>query len=245
MKQFHTIVGIALCAAAFSSTGLQAVAVTPMITSLEPTGAHSSYRMSVKNTEAVPVTVEFETWSMELDDNGMRTLTEDKDDLLVFPPQSIIPPGREQIVQIRYIGKLADAKGRMYVVRVAQLPIELGTAPGATTGAKMKIAFNVSTNIYVAPPKTAGRLEVRSVTRQANGDVLASVENVGDGFALLRNATYAVTNAQGQKILVEPSKIEVGDVSALGAGRRRNLRIAAEDVKTEGASELTLEVQLL
>lgn len=208
----------------------EAIDVTPMVTRLTPQQAAIGYRLSVKNTSSQPITVELTPFRMALDDNGRRTLTEENEDLLLFPPQSIIPPNREQVVQIRYVGPQQFSEPRMYLIRTAQLPVRLAADESTPVGAEVQVAFNVNTHLFVSPSGTAPRLELSDTRREANGDVTITVRNSGTGIAHLRTARYAVTGAGGQRVDIDATKVELGEVSALQAGGVRHIRIPADQV---------------
>lgn len=205
-----------------------AIDVTPMVMSITPSGTNSGYRLSVKNTEDQPVTVELQAFEMKVDENGVRTLSEEVDDLAIFPPQSVIPSNREQVVQVRYVGA-PDASPRMFLVRVGQLPITFSSDPvaAAAAGAAVQIAFNVNTHVLMAPAAARPDVRVVSTVAAANGDILIVAENHGAGFAPLREARYTLKAADGRTVSIRPEDVVLGQVSTLPGGARRNIRIPA------------------
>lgn len=219
-----------------------AIDVTPMVMHITPSGAHSGYRLSIKNTDDQPVTVEIQAFVMEVDEDGRRSLSEEVDDLAIFPPQSVIPPNREQVVQVRYIGA-SDAGPRMYLVRVGQLPITFASEGGAETGAAVQVAFNVNTHVLMAPAGSRPALRVVSTRTADNGDVLVTAENQGVGFASLRQARYVLTAADGRVVEVAPEDVVLGQVSTLPGGARRNIRIPAALAPGIGAN-VTASIEL-
>lgn len=219
-----------------------AIDVNPMVKHITPTGTNSGYRLSVRNTDDQPITVEIQAFIMEVDENGRRSLSEEVDDLAIFPPQSVIPPNREQVVQVRYVGA-PDVGPRMYLVRVAQLPITFASEEGSQSGAAIQVAFNVNTHVLLAPAGARPALHVLSTRTAENGDVLISAENRGDGFASLREARYVVTAAGGREVEVRAEDVDVGQVSTLPGGARRNIRIPAALVPGVG-TDVTASIEL-
>lgn len=220
----------------------QAIDVTPMVAKITPSGSGSSYRLSVKNTEDTPVTVELQVFRMDVDENGARTLTEELDDLAIFPPQSIIPPNREQVVQVRYVGD-PHAPARMYLVRVGQLPINFSSDGAQAAGAAVQVVFNINTHVLMAPAGAEPDLQITSTQRQENGDLLIVAENRGAGFAQLRLAKYVLTGAGGQTQEIPPANVQLGQVSTLPAGAKRNIRIPAALISSLG-SDISASVVL-
>jgi fimbrial chaperone protein len=225
-------------------TGLpsaHAIDVSPMVMRITPSGSNSSYRLSVRNTDDQPVTVELQVFRMEVDVNGNRTLTEELNDLAIFPPQSIIPPNREQVVQVRFVGQ-PDAIG-MYLVRVGQLPITFSSDGASPRGAAVQVAFNVNTHVLVAPVDAKSDLNIASTRLEANGDLLIVAENRGAGFASLRQAKYTVTSADGRTKAIPPEAVRLGQVSILPGGATRNIHIPAA-LLTDLGADLSASVDL-
>ena len=226
--RIRTLTAMAVAASLLTlSAPAQAIDVTPMVTRITAEAAQAGYRLSVKNTSAMPITVELTPFKMSVDENGKRTLVEEQDDLILFPPQSIIPPNREQVVQVRYVGEAQLNEGRMYLIRAAQLPVPLASDTSQPVGATVNIAFNVNTHLFISPDDAKATLTVVSSERAANGDVLMTVRNTGNGIAHLRTARYGVAGAGGARVDIDASQVEVGEVSALAGGAVRHIRIPA------------------
>lgn len=223
----------------------RAMQVSPMVAEIAPSGPQSSYRMSIRNDSATTITVEILAFKMDVDDKGGQTLTEDPGDLIAYPPQSIIPAGREQLVNVRYVGDAQIAEPKMYVVRAAQLPVKLGDAQAGvpSEAAEVKVAFNINTHVFVSPPDAEPEIRVSSVQRAENGDALISVFNEGRGVARLRRAQYVLTDASGHEVQVPAANVQLGQVSALPAQRTREIRVPAAEIAAL-TGEITAVVRL-
>lgn len=222
----------------------QAMDVSPMVAKITPTGAGSSYRMTVRNTSSTPATVEIEVYRMQVDDTGARSLVPEENDIAAFPVQSVIPPNREQVVQVRYLGDPVE-EGRMYLVRAAQLPINMQTtnADGGA-GADVQVAFSINTYVFVAPARARASVEVSAVSRAPNGDILISARNPGTGFAHLREARFTLTTTDGRAHEVAAADVDVGDVSVIPGGGARQIRVPAALASTI-AGDVTASIVLL
>jgi P pilus assembly chaperone PapD len=221
-----------------------AMDVSPMVSKITPSGASSSYRMTVRNTSAVPATVEIEVFRMQVDATGARSLVEEDNDIVTFPVQSVIPANREQVIQVRYMGEAVD-EGRMYLVRAAQLPINMQTTGSdGGAGADVQVAFTINTYVFVAPAKARAAVEVTAISRSANGDVVMTARNSGTGFAHLREAKFILTTKDGHTHEIPPADVDVGQVSVIAGGGTRQIRIPASLLKAvEG--EVTASIVLL
>jgi P pilus assembly chaperone PapD len=221
------IAAVASMLAIGSPNAVRAMDVSPMVAKITPSGSGSSYRLTVRNDSSSAATVEIEVYRMTVDEAGGRSLTAEDNDIVVFPVQSVIPPNREQVVQVRYLGE-ADGEGRMYLVRAAQLPINMQTVTDdGAAGADIKVAFTINTYVFVAPTNARAAVEVTSVSRSANGDVLLSARNTGTGFAHLREARFTLRTADGRSHEVPAAAVDVGEVSVIAGGATRQIRIPA------------------
>lgn len=243
--RFHHLTAMlaAVALVAGSATPGYAMDVSPMVAKITPSGNGSSYRLTVRNDSAIPATVEIEVYRMQVDDAGTRSLVPEDNDIAVFPVQSVIPPNREQVVQVRYLGEAVTPA--MYLVRVAQLPINMQTTTAdGEAGADVKVAFTINTYVFVAPASARAAIEVTSVTRAANGDVLLTARNSGNGFAHLREARFTLKTADGRDHEVPASDVDVGEVSVMAGGTSRQIRIPA--ALASGASgDVTASIALL
>ncbi|WP_295166481.1 hypothetical protein [uncultured Brevundimonas sp.] len=222
----------------------KAMDVSPMISKVTPSGSGASYRMTVRNDSATPATVEIETYRMQVDANGARSLVEDDKDITVFPVQSVIPANREQVIQVRYTGD-ATEEGRMYLVRAAQLPINMQTTPSdGGVGADIQVAFTINTYVFVAPPRARAEVQVTAVSRQPNGDVILTAHNSGTGFAYIRESRIILKTADGKMHEVPAAEVDVGEVSVIAGGATRQVKIPAALVAS-ASGDLTASIVLL
>ncbi|WP_425982660.1 fimbria/pilus periplasmic chaperone [Brevundimonas sp. TWP1-2-1b1] len=227
-----------------TTTPAKAMDVSPMVSKITPSGGGSSYRMTVRNDSATPATVEIETYRMQVDETGARSLVEEDKDILVFPVQSVIPPNREQVIQVRYTGDAAE-EGRMYLVRAAQLPINMQTTPTeGGAGADVQVAFTINTYVFVAPPRARAEIEVTTVSRAANGDVVLTARNSGTGFAYIRESRIILKTADGQSHEVPAADVDVGQVSVIAGGATRQVKIPAA-LAASASGDLTASIVLL
>ena len=238
-------VGLAVAASGVWASSAKAMQVSPMVAEITPSGPKSTYRMAIRNDSATPITVEIVSFSLAVDDQGAQTLGEDTGDIIAYPPQSIIPPGREQLVNVRYVGAADITSPKMYVVRAAQLPVRLGDAQtdAPSDAAEVKVGFNINTHVFVSPPGTEPEVRVSSVRRAENGDALISVFNAGTGIARLRRARYQLSDTAGHQVEPPASDVQLGQVSALPAGQTRELRIPAAAI-TALAGEINAVIRL-
>lgn len=221
----------------------QGYQVQPMIATMTPSGSGAATRISVRNTGSVPITLEFEPFRVAVDELGTPTRSPEEADLLVFPPQTVVQPGAEQAVQVRYVGEAALREARVYGVRISQVPINFGTGVSNTgASADVRMSFNFLTHLIVSPESARSQVAVVNVDRSAGGEVTMTVRNEGDGVAVLNNIKWRVSDSAGQSVELATEKLDVGNFSALMPRQERRIRIPpAETTKLAGPVQVALQ----
>lgn len=201
----------------------QGYQVQPMLATIRPSGTDASVRLTLKNTGAVPITLELEPFRATVDDAGIPTRTPEDKDLLVFPPQTIVPPGREQAVQVRYVGDAALTDARMYGVRVNQLPVDFQKGTMGSDGAQtdVKVSFTFLSHLLVSPPGATAAVEVSSIERTPDGGARLTMRNSGSAIAVVNNATWKVTDMGGKTVELTSEQVHTGDFSAFMPKQQR------------------------
>lgn len=234
MRIANSFIAAACCSAAFVPPAYgQGYQIQPMLATIRPAGPDSRLTLSIKNTGEVPIMLEMIPFRASVDEAGKPTRAPEDKDLLVYPAQTAIPPGREQTVQIRYIGDATLAEARMYGVRVAQLPVDFrtGTASGqASTQADVKVSFNFLSHIIVSPETAKSDVAVEVIERKPDGSLALRLRNPGSGIAVLNSAQWTFADASGNSVKLDTDHIQLGDFSALLPRQDRLASVAAKDV---------------
>ena len=249
MKIFIAAAAMALALVAGpNSASAQGYQVQPMLATIEPSGANSRLTMSIKNSGAVPITLEMTPFRATVNEAGTPTRVDDEKDMLVYPAQTSIDPGKEQTVQVRYIGDAALTEARMYGVRVSQLPVSApGVAPGTSgSGAStdVKMSFNFLSHIIVSPPAAQPAITVEDTGRAPNGDLMLRIKNSGSGIAVLKASDFTLTDANGKKVMLESDHLKIGEFSAFMPGQSRRATVDATNLAgLAGTIKPTIAVQ--
>ncbi|UYY57088.1 fimbria/pilus periplasmic chaperone [Sphingomonas sp. S2-65] len=244
---FRTIMMGAIVAVTSFLGGLQPCAaqgyqVQPMIATMTPSGSGAATRISVRNTGSVPVTLEFEPFRVSVDLQGTPTRSAEENDLLVFPPQTVVQPGAEQAVQVRYVGDASLTEARMYGVRISQVPINFGGGvSNSGASADVRMSFNFLTHLIISPESAKSAVEVAEVGRSNTGEVTLTLLNSGNGVAVLNNVKWRITDAAGQAVELATEKVDVGNFSALMPKQQRRVRIPpSETAQLAGPVQVAL-----
>jgi len=235
MRISRTLIAGGLLIAAWPATAVaQGYQVQPMLTTIAPSGPKARVSMIIKNSGAVPISLEMTPFRATVNEAGAATRVDEEKVVLVYPAQTSIDPGKEQTVQIRYIGDPALTEARMYGVRVSQLPV---SAPGMATATSssgaatdVKVSFNFLSHIIVSPEDAKAVLAVEDVGRAPNGDLMLRITNSGAGIAVLTASDVRLTDAAGKRSELKPEDFKIGDFSAFMPRQTRRATIAAKDL---------------
>lgn len=142
-----------------------AMTVQPVVIDLGTSGRAMAQVITVENTFATPLPVELTVHQLTLTDTGVTQNKEESDDLLVFPPQALIPPGQTQTFRVQYVGDPDLAKSKHYYVTVAQLPVKLPQGQSA-----IQILYNFQVLVSVSPAGAKPDISVQSAKVATNKD---------------------------------------------------------------------------
>ncbi len=210
--------------------------VEPMIHTMEPSGNASMMQLKVTNTSSSALALEFIGQKVSTDEQGNVSREEEYEDLMIFPMQASVPPGRSQVVQVRYVGDSNIRKGKVYAVKVEQLPVAVGgkAAEGAST--QVKIGLSFLSHLLVQPANAKPEIVFAGITKQESGGLGITVENVGMGTALLKEMRWTVYDQDNQAKEISIESIDFGSFGAQIPGApKRMIKIKPEALEGFGA----------
>ena len=208
--------------------------VSPMIKTIEPTGSGSVMQLKITNTDAAPLALELTGLRVITDDKGDVQRNEDLTDLMIFPMQTSIPPGRSQVVQVRYVGDQELDVGRVYAIQIAQLPIKVLGSTGEV-GTQVKIGLSFLSHILVQNSNTNAELVISDISKSDTGAIAFVAHNVGKATALLREAEWLVTDDSGNTKTITAENVDIGNFGASIPGMpKRTFKIKPEAVTDMG-----------
>jgi len=165
--------------------------VEPMSADLAPTGSDTKGEIRIENPHDHPITIEVITEQRDFDANGKETRTPADDDFLIFPPQTLVQPGKTQLIRYQYIGDPKISATKAYVINVRQLPIDL--KPDAQSG--MKFLYNFGLARYVVPEGAVAVPTVENIHVGPKGTLDFVLKNTGNGHLPLMRKALRLTGA--------------------------------------------------
>lgn len=168
----------------------QAQSVQPMVYELTPAGSQSGIDLRIENTKSVDATYEMLAKKITYDEFGDETLSSAEDDFLIYPPQTLVPAGKVQIVKVKYIGDPSIEISQGYRIQVNELPVDLSGADFSGVA----VAFSFSTLCNVAPQRSAPKINVTDISIDDEGMWAVKIENTGDRFLRLSDSVIEVSS---------------------------------------------------
>jgi len=171
-----------------------AISVRPMISELEPIGHSTRGQLIVNNDSKSAVTLEATPWHSDMSTDGAETLTPADDDILLFPPTAIVPPGKSQVIQIQYVGDPELSVSKFYRVRVEQLPVKQANSSGG-----VGLAFRFDTILNVVPKQARAELSIKAIQPlDTPGMYKLEILNSGSRYATLHNSKWVIKSSNGE-----------------------------------------------
>lgn len=165
--------------------------VEPMSADLTSAGPQSKAEMRIENPHDHPITIELVTEQRDFDANGKETRTPAEDDFLIFPPQTLVQPGKTQLIRYQYIGDPNISATKAYVLNVRQLPIDL--KPDPQSG--MKFLYNFGLARYVVPEGAVAVPTVENIRVGENDSLEFILKNTGNGHLPMATKALRLTGA--------------------------------------------------
>jgi len=206
--------------------------VSPLALILEPTGANARGNILVTNTAADrDLTVQVTVTPRPASDDPAAV-----DELAVFPPQTVIAPGRSQILRAEWLGG-EITQSRSFYVTVEQLSVALQPERPFTG---MQFVVNFSVEVHVVP---AGAQAALSVDAESTGDgIEAVVRNDGDAYGYLSDYVLRLGSPAGQRVEIDGPALRdaLGGSSFVAPGEERRFRIATDAFPASSTVETEL-----
>lgn len=133
----------------------------PIVIQLAPSGGGASQMIMVTNTEDAPIAIEAKTFQRTQSRDGTEMLEPENEDIILAPPQMIIPPKTSQTFKVQWIGNPRPDKELAFRLITEQLQIELPEAPTTTQKtADVRLQYRYEAALYITPAKSAPALTV-------------------------------------------------------------------------------------
>jgi len=191
-----------------------AQSVQPMVYELAPIGNESTVDLKIDNTKSSAITYELFAEKISHDEFGNETSINGDDDFLIYPPQTLIPAGKTQIVKVRYVGDPLIEESQTYRVWVSELPVDLSDGGN---NSNISVSLSFSTLCNVTPEKSKASLRVSAIDKKSDDQWSVTIENSGNRYSRLSETKIEVSST------VDPSNKIVYQNETVGDFFEKNL----------------------
>lgn len=182
----------------------------PFVVRLQASQGQLTGFVDVQTTQSLkPVAVEITVHERSINLEGQEEAgTPETQDIVIYPSQLVVYPGKKVRVQVAWAGKQAPVADVAYVLLAREVPIE------GQTENNNSVNLGVSTMIQyrgVVAVETGGKGNLRTVSLERDKDtekVELIVENTGSGrvpmegfFLIIRGQPYKNLGGQGNSIM--------------------------------------------
>lgn len=223
------------------ATRLQAYEVRPLVHYLDvSTGAVTS-AIQVRNTGTQPLPVEFSSYRLLMREGSPYAGARADEQLLVFPPASLIEPGATQVVRVQWASQAFPQEDQSFLVVISQVPDQR-----QTDGVQMLLMFNAVVHLKAAGSQPS--LQIGDRALDSGSEDLPSLKfdlnNSGSGNAYGRDITLLVSWPQGRR---EFSSVELAEYAPdlfLPPGSKRTVELPLPALPVDtSASDINIDVR--
>jgi fimbrial chaperone protein len=192
-----------------------------------PSGGGATQSFEIISNGDQPVAVQIQVTKRVVALDGIETNPIEENDFLVYPPQIVVEPGKQQTIKVTWLGDPNPAKELSYRLIAEQVPVNLTevTATQQKVAASVKILFKYGGAIYITPNNAAPRLVIESAspqkTKDGKDELVLTLENQGTAHQLLRGIKIVLTPNQGQAIKLTKDQLKEIETQNVLAGNKR------------------------
>lgn len=229
--------GQLFCALVLSLIGMSAAAamsVSPMSVEMAPSGPEARETLEVSNTGSQPLPVEVVFEKLEYLPDGTSGVITADDEVMIFPPQAMIAPGRAQTFRLQYAGDPAEAKAGVYFVTFKRMTLD-ETSPEQSVVIKLQLQFRVT--IFLK--SGAGEPDIQVVaaegkTANERSGVELTLRNDGADLGYLSDADIHLSASEGSEAIDAYEVLRRAGHGVILPGRTRKIFLTTEQAKFSG-----------
>ncbi|MET2852254.1 fimbria/pilus periplasmic chaperone [Vibrio owensii] len=157
----------------------------PMVQFLSDSGKEATVFFKVTNTSLTPLPIEVTGVKRHVEFNNEEELV-DTDELMIFPPQVLIQPGKSQTVKVQYTGA-PKSVAESYRLIVSQLPLKASDVEQDT----IQMLFRIGALIFVSPQSAQEQYTSKIILSNKKPNL--QIRNTGSSVIELNKHNYSVS----------------------------------------------------
>jgi fimbrial chaperone protein len=171
----------------------------PMSQSIELSEKQKAVQFWLENDSDEKLGIELTVKERIMDQNGVETLPDAKD-IVVFPPQVIIPPKDKRAVRVSYSGSGELKNEKAYRVIAEQLPVKVDEKTKRRSGIQMLMKYLAA--LYVTPKDAESKIAVDGVKSEGK-NILITISNKGNKHQILAKPVLTLKSNDTKHVLKE------------------------------------------
>ena len=212
----------------------RALTVSPMSVEMGPGGSEARETLEVSNTGSQPLPVEVVFEKLAYAPDGTAGIVPADDEVVIFPPQAMIAPGRAQTFRLQYVGDPADGEAGIYFVTFKRMTLD-ETNPRDNVVIKLQLQFRVT--IFVKSGKGDPAIEVVSAEGKTTNEgpgVELTLRNAGQELGYLSNADISLSGSGGAEEINAYEVLRRAGHGVILPGATRKIFITTEQARFSG-----------
>ena len=154
---------------------------SPMSQTIDLSENQKGTQYLIENSTSEPMAVELSVQERKMNEKGEETLTDTKE-MMILPPQIIVPPGDKRTVRVNWLGKDTPSQEKNFRVIAEQLDLDVNQKPKKKGGVKMLMKYMAT--LYLSPKDSESKIEVASFSSKKD-ELKLVVENSGNKHQIL------------------------------------------------------------
>ncbi|MBN91999.1 MAG: fimbria/pilus periplasmic chaperone [Nisaea sp.] len=249
LKFFKSAAAIGSLVLASAPVGLWAYDLKPIVVQLEPSGPGSSQTMVISNTHTVPIAIEVKAFRRKQLPSGDDELTPEDEDLLIYPPQMVLPPETSQSFQVRWVGEPVVDRELAFRIVTEQLPIKFEKKSAGERTADVTVRYRYEAALYIMPDGAEPDAALTSVSRVTGEDgsefLELAIASNGTMRAILDEPSIILSGSDGSTYTIEGEEAAALQGLNVLPGAERRVQIPLPQQLFAGPLTGTLETRYI
>lgn len=201
----------------------------PIVIQLASSGPGAAQTAVITNTHTVPIAIEVTAFKRKQNPDGTDTLTRDDENVIISPPQMVIPPKSSQSFRIQWVGDANPSTELAYRVVTEQLPIQFKKETRNNLTADLTMRYRYEAALYILPKDRKSQATLTSVSTVKGADGTDQLElrirSEGNSRAILDKPVVELS-VDGRSFRLEGAAVKQLSGLNILPGSERVVRIA-------------------
>ena len=201
------------------STNTHAFKYTPISSEISFDKKKTSVFSTVKNETMLPIAIQVKALKRIVNEEGVETNPSEEDDVIILPPQFVVPPKSNKTIKIIYVGNPPEDRELNYRIMVDESNVDLNPIK-ISSGFKFKVSYKAS--LYITPKNAKSEVVVKNFSIK-NSVASLTLENIGNKRQVLNNLKliFSKEKKDPAPLIIEGTDLKgISDVNLLSKSKR-------------------------